>query len=365
MPNEKDIIISARYVTLPPGAPLSDAMRSMDDSGIDIVVAADANDRFVGVLVDSDIRRALLRNPDMGQPIEGIMTRDPLTFPAETQVEELRRLVTGITHPYVPLVDAKGRATHLLAVWALEHQVRSLPNAAVIMAGGRGQRLMPLTSAQPKPMMRVGDRPILETIVRQLASSGIARIYMSVNYLSDQITGHFADGGAWGVHIEYLEEDVPLGTAGALAALSGRESEPMVVMNGDVLTRLNVERLLSFHAEEGASATIAVRRQQFEIPFGVVEVANQRMVAIAEKPSTDHFVNAGVYVLEPDTLGLLSPGQRRDMPDLLMAIDEDKPGSVACFAMPEYWMDVGREDDLNMARADYAAVFNQDKAGGG
>ena len=365
MPVDKDIILPAQEVTLRPEASLSDAMKSMNDTGIDIVIVADENERFLGVVVDSDIRRALLRNPDMNQPVEGVMTRDPRTFPAETSFEELRQLVAGVTHPYVPLVDAQGCAGQLVAVWAVEHRERTLPNAAVVMAGGRGQRLMPLTSGLPKPMLKVGDRPMLETIVSQLASDGIARIYMSVRYLAGQIKEHFGDGGKWGVEIEYLEEDEPLGTAGVLAVLTGRESEPVVVMNGDVLTRLNVARLLAFHTEENARATISVRRLRVEIPYGVVEVADQRMVAIAEKPSTDHFVNAGVYVLDPGTFALLTPGQRCDMPDLLLAINKDKPGSVACFAMPEYWMDVGREEDLSLARADYAAVFNVDQAGEG
>jgi dTDP-glucose pyrophosphorylase len=340
-------VLSARHT-------LADAMKLMTDTGVNIVLVTAEDGRLEGVAVDSDIRRALLRRMDLSQPIAKALNRSPAVALEGTPLAQVVELHS--VHPYVPVVDRDRRPVGLIHTGPRGQHVMPLPNAAVIMAGGRGERMMPLTADRAKPMVPVGDRPMLETIIFHLVAGGVTRIYLSVNYLAEQIRDHFGDGKALGVEIEYLHEDRPLGTAGALSLLGRQEEHPIVVMNGDILSRVNVARLVEFHGQEGADATVAVRNLKFEIPFGVVVIEQGRLVSITEKPATDHFVSAGIYMIEPSVLGLIPAGKRFDMPDLLLAINRRKPRSVACFALSEFWMDVGRPADLDRARVEFANV---------
>ncbi len=349
--------LDPRPHVLPATASVADAMRRMTETGIDIVLITDQAGRFEGLAVDSDLRRALLADADMGRPLDRVMNRSPQVASADAPVEELKNLTRDVAHPFLPLVDEHYMLRGLVHVWALQREHAELPYAALVMAGGRGERLRPLTESRPKPMVEVGKRPILETIVGHLAREGIKRIYLSVNYLAEQIESHFGDGDAFGVEIEYLREDEPRGTAGALALLRGREERPLLMMNGDVLTRLNPRALMDFHRQESVQATVAVRTIQVDIPFGVVRMDESRLAGIEEKPSYFYYVNAGLYVLEPDTFSLVPRQGRYDMPQLLEAVEAATPRSIACFPVPEYWIDVGRLGDLDQARQEYHQVF--------
>lgn len=343
---------------LPPTATAADAMRVMTDTGVQIILVVDGAGRLLGVVVDSDIRRSLLRTMDLSVPVADIMNPRPTTLPAAASRDQLQAAAANLTHALVPLVNADGRVKGLVNIWRLQHEADVLPNAAVIMAGGEGRRLRPLTLERPKPMIEIGGRPILEIIIRHLADEGIRRFYLSVNYLAQQIIDHCGDGTRWGVSIEYIHEDQPLGTAGALAALREREQLPVLVTNGDILTRLRPRALFDFHRQEKARATMVVRSMSYAVPYGVVEVRDNHMIGIREKPVYEYFVNAGVYVVEPEVIDMVVPGQSTDMPTLLSSAHAAWPGGVACFPIPEYWADIGQPDDLARVKSEFAVHFN-------
>src|SRR5690606_2187819 len=241
---------------------------------------------------------------------------------------------------WLPLVDRDGTLRGLVDLVRLRQARHSQPNAVVIMAGGRGERLWPHTADTPKPLVTVGGRPILETIVRVLHGHGFTRFYLAVNHLAEQIEAHFGDGGSLGVAIDYLREDRPLGTVGGLRSLIGRETLPILVMNGDVLTRLNPNAMLAFHRREKAVATVARRDSAFEIPFGVVETEGSPFVTIREQPTHTVCISAGDYALDPSHLTLLPEGVRFDMPALVAAAAERHPGGIASFPVSDYRVDI-------------------------
>ena len=229
-----------------------------------------------------------------------------------------------------------------------------LSNAAVIMAGGKGTRLRPHTEHCPKPMLPVDDKPMLEILLEQCIASGFRQFYLSVNYLKEQIIDHFQDGAQWGVLIEYLVENEPLGTAGSLRLLPDTVKEPFLVLNGDVLTRFNPSQLLHFHNDHQAQATLCVREHALKVPFGVVQTNGVELAGFEEKPTYQHLVNAGVYVIDPQLLPLLPPHQFTDMPQLLESAQASDKRVVVC-PIHEYWLDVGRPETLQQAHREWSA----------
>ena len=354
----RDAFVDFAPVLLPPDADLTTAMKCMTENAISIVLVVDDHRCLMGVVVDGDIRRALLRQPQLDQQLKSIMTVAPRTAPNDLDEADLHALAEQAASPWLPLVDKQGVVRGLVDLVTLRQQHRQLPNAAVLMAGGSGRRLMPHTEDTPKPLMPVGGRPILETLIRVLAGHGFERFYLSINYLGERIEAHFGDGAAFGVKIDYLREDRPLGTAGSLRQIAGREEAPVLVMNGDVLTRVNPRALLEFHCQEGAAATIAVREHCVEIPYGVVDTDGHRLTGLREKPEHKVFINAGIYVIEPGQFSLIPDGSAFDMPDLLTRIAASEAGGgVACFPLPEYWVDIGRVKDLEQARREFDSHF--------
>jgi len=336
---------------------LREAMRRMTETQVSIVLVVDAETRLLGVVVDGDIRRALLRNSDIEQPVAQIMTPQPRTAPFDVSDDDLRALAEQALGPWLPLVDQAGKVHGLIDLLRLRQRRQAIPNAAVIMAGGRGERLRPHTKDTPKPLVMVGGRPILETLIRILHGHGFSRFYLSVNYLADQVEAHFGDGAGLGVEIQYLRERQPLGTAGGLHGMTGRETLPFLVINGDVLSRFSACSLLDFHRQENAVATVALREHPIEIPYGVVETRGTRFIEIREKPTHVVQISAGIYVLDPVVLSLVPEGQRFDMPELFAAATAAYPSRVACFPVDDYWVDIGREEDLQRARGDFEKMF--------
>lgn len=341
---------------LAPDVPLRAAMDAMSRTGVNVIVVADADGVLRGVVVDSDIRRALLDRPDLDQPIEALMTRTPRTVDCGLDLDALRDELEDCQHPYLPMIDEGRVVRGLLHVWALFKE-QALPNAAVVMAGGEGQRLRPITENVPKPLIEVGGQPIIDRILGNLRKHGIARAYITVRYLSQSIRAHLGDGAAHDMELIYLEEEEPLGTAGVLAELAEREREPVLVTNGDILTSLNPQSLLAFHAAEGGKATIALRPLTVSVPYGVVEMAEGRFTGIREKPSYTYQVSAGINVFDPDCFRLIGAGEAIDVPDLLGRVETAHPGGIACFPVSEYWIDVGRMADLERARREIGEVF--------
>jgi dTDP-glucose pyrophosphorylase len=332
---------------LPPTATLKEAIRNLDESALQIILVVSAEEVLLGTLTDGDIRRGLLRGLEMSCAIDSLMTREPLMVPEGIPLKAVMQLMQTNRIHQLPVVDARRRVVGL-RVW---HELQSpgeRANLMVIMAGGRGTRLRPYTEDCPKPLLPVSGKPMLEHIVERAKADGFRHFVMAINYLGDMIEQYFADGGRWQVQIDYLREQLPLGTAGAITLLDPRPQLPFVVSNGDVLTDIHYGELLEFHCRHGAAATMAVRQHEWQHPFGVVRTNGIEIVGFDEKPIARTHINAGIYVLEPGCLDALEAGEHCDMPTLFARLQERGSRTIA-YPMHEPWLDVGREDDLERA----------------
>lgn len=341
---------SWRKALLPVTATLQRAIRNLNDSALQIILVVSEHDVLLGTLTDGDIRRGLLRGFDLNSPIDSLMTREPLVIPEgmpRSTVIELMR--TNRIHQ-LPVVDRQRRVVGL-RVWDELHSPGRRSNLMVIMAGGLGTRLRPHTEDCPKPLLPVGGKPMLEHIIERARAEGFHRIVLAVNYLGHMIERHFGDGSRWRVQIEYLREETPLGTAGAIALLDPRPSQPLLVSNGDVLTDIRYGELLDFHCRHGAAATMAVRLHEWRHPFGVVRTDGVDIVGFEEKPVARTHINAGIYVLQPSAIDSLKVGEPCDMPTLFSRLRFGDARTIV-YPMHEPWLDVGREADW--ARADSA-----------
>ncbi len=340
---------------IPAGSTLGEAIRVIESGALQIGLVVDAERRLVGTITDGDLRRAFLRGLSLDSGLDGVTNPDPVTAgPNDEPAATLRRMTEAGIHR-VPRIDAGGRVTGLVLREDLATPSR-LDNWVVLMAGGLGLRLRPMTEFTPKPLLKVGRKPLLENTLETLAAAGFRTVFISVNYLAEKIRAHFGDGGRWGVTIRYLEETEPLGTAGALGLLPTPPTRPFIVMNGDLLTNIDYRSLIDYHHDQGAAATLCVREYDFQVPFGVVRLDGQRVAGIVEKPSQSMYVNAGIYVLDPRMLDLMAAGRPADMPDLVARAIERR-WEVAAFPVREYWLDIGRVDDFLRAEAEYREVF--------
>ncbi len=344
-----------RKVVVGPEATLEETMRVIDRGAERIALVADAQDRLLGVVTDGDMRRALLRHLPLETPVTEVMNREPVTADINDDREERRRLMDARRLYQLPIVTRDGRLVGMDTLRDLmERPVHD--NLVVLMAGGLGTRLGPLTKRAPKPLLKVGPRPILETILTSIAGCGFRRFRISVNYRAEMIERHFGDGSRFGVEIAYLREDRRLGTAGPLSLIDEPLDRPVLVMNGDILTRVNFEALLAFHEERGGRATMCVREYGYQVPFGTVSVEGDRALEIAEKPVQQFFINAGIYVLEPEVVARVPKNRYYDMPDLLQSLIEEGE-KLAVFPIHEYWHDIGRPEDFDRAQIDFERTF--------
>lgn len=339
-------------------ATITEALEALDSGGIRLAIVLDADQRLKGLVTDGDIRRALLAHKNFASPVQDIMNANPLTVLVGTSSAEILTLMHERSFIHIPVVDDQNR---LVSIETFETLVQAkIPKTTPIflMAGGFGTRLRPLTNATPKVMLKVGSKPILETILLGFIEHGFSQFYISVYYLADQIRSHFGDGSKWGVTITYVEEDQPLGTGGALSLLPDHINEPIIMMNGDLLTKINFNSLLNFHKGKGAMATMCVREYSMEVPYGVIESDDLAITSIVEKPKQHFFVNAGVYVLSPEILKRSQKSVHVDMPDLfntLIASEE----RVLMFPIHEYWLDIGRLGDFEQAQTDVLNIFQE------
>jgi NDP-sugar pyrophosphorylase family protein len=253
----------------------------------------------------------------------------------------------------MPILDSRGAVVDLVLAGEIFNPDPG-KHAVVIMAGGLGTRLRPITESIPKPMVPIGGRPVLELIIEQFATQGFRWITLCVNHLAEVIEDHFGDGKAFGVEIEYVREAKRMGTAGALSLVSPAPAKPVIVMNGDILTALNFSQLLTFHYDNGALATMGVNHFQYQIPYGVVDIRNHQIHGFVEKPIYDFFVNAGLYVVSPQVLDCVPEDEFFDMPSLF---DQLEPSQKMAFPIHEYWLDIGKHDDLDRASREYETFF--------
>jgi len=341
-----------KQIVVSPQTTVRDAISCIDGSGLQLALVLDSDGRLAGVLSDGDIRRAILRGCDLASPTADVMNSSPTTAPASSKSNELLALMRRKVLHHVPLLNNEMQVVGLATLDGLMG-VLERPNWVVLMAGGLGSRLMPLTENCPKPMLPVNGKPILEKILESFLEQGFRQFFLSVNYLAHSVRDHFGDGSQWGVDISYLHEDKRLGTAGALSLLPERPSEPLVVMNGDLLTKARFDNMLNFHAEHGAAATMAVREYDFQVPYGVVQLNGANIVAIEEKPVHRFFVNAGIYTLSPTALEHIPSDVFFDMPTLferMLAAGH----STSAYPLREYWLDIGRLEEFERAQQEWS-----------
>ena len=332
-------------------ATLAEAIKVIDACHAQIALVVDESKRLIGTVTDGDIRRSLLRKGSLDTPIEETMFRNFRALPQLATEDEALALMRSQALNQIPALDEQGRVVKLFLLDELT-KPKKLTNPVVIMAGGEGKRLRPLTEDCPKPMLHIGGKPLLEIVLRQCIDAGFQHFHISVNYLKNQIQDHFSDGTRWNVHIDYLEETQPLGTGGALSLLPHQPAEPLLVLNGDVLTRVDYGRLLRFHDENLADATLCVREHSTHIPYGVVSIDDGHVLKIEEKPVLNHYVNAGIYILNPALLNLVPQDQFFDMPQLLEKAMQQQL-RVNPFPIHEYWLDVGHHETLERAHGEW------------
>jgi dTDP-glucose pyrophosphorylase len=334
--------------SVPPSASLLETLRVIDGGAQQFAVVVQ-DGRLLGTATDGDIRRALMRglgteaHIDLAMnasPVSALLTEGPAGWRLKLRRHQIRHL---------PVVDAEGQLQHLVTEDS-GHPLRD--NWVVLMAGGLGTRLRPITENIPKPMIEVGGRPILETIIDSLAHYGFRKVFLSVNYRAEMIESHFRDGREFGLEIHYLRETTRLGTAGALAMLPATPSAPLLVMNGDILTGLDFGAFVDDHLRQQAAITIGAREFHTQIPYGVMDLDGDLVRGIREKPSVSSIVSAGIYALSPEMLSLVPGGEFFDMPTLVdKAVVSGR--RVRAHVISDYWIDVGRFDDLEQARLDF------------
>lgn len=333
-------------------ATIKDAIAALDGGGQGVALFVDDRRRLIGVLTDYDLRKALLNGIGLQEPVEPYVNRSPVVAMADQPREEIFELMRRTGRSPVPLLDVSSRVVGLESLSSILKSGGLSDHIAIVMAGGLGTRLRPLTLNQPKPMLPLQGKPLLQIILENFKAYGFQRVYIAVYFQREMIEEHFGDGQGLGLQIEYLREEQPLGTVGALALLPERPARPFVVMNGDLLTHVNMESLMDYHVRSGGKLTMCVRNCEVQIPFGVVRMEGSQVVALEEKPVHECLVNAGIYILDPEVLDLIRYPEPLDMTDLISKALVQW-GSVNGFPIHEYWLDVGQHEEYERACHDY------------
>ncbi|HKO60673.1 MAG TPA: nucleotidyltransferase family protein [Pyrinomonadaceae bacterium] len=343
-----------------PSSCIREVMVCIDRGAQGIALVLDDDGSLISTVTDGDIRRAILSGMDLDLSVgELLLRRDPtfhsgpVTAPAGTSDESLLHLMSEKSLRQIPLVNEQGRVVDIALLSELVKDYELPLMRAVVMAGGYGKRLRPLTDELPKPMLPVGDRPLLEIIVNGLREAGIRQVNMATHYKGEMIANHFKNGEDFGVDIRYVNEDQPLGTAGALSLLE-ESNDPLLVINGDILTRVDFRAMLNFHREHDAELTVGVRQYEFSVPYGVIDTDGVSVRGISEKPVVRQFINAGIYLLNPSVRQLIPNGQHYDIPDLIHQLLKDGR-NVVSFPIREYWLDIGKSEQYDQANIDLAA----------
>jgi len=338
---------------------VKDALGAIDRGAMKIAVVVDSDTKLVGILTDGDIRRGLLNGLSLDSTIDSIIQKNPVVCNINESKEDILDKSIGKKIYHIPVVDDNNIVIGIEDIDTILED-KSKSNKVVLMVGGLGSRLRPLTEHTPKPMLKVGNKPILETIIKNFKKYGFRDIILSVNYKAQLLKDYFGDGSSFGVNIEYVYEDKRMGTAGALSLMRDKLDELFFVMNGDLLTNVNFEHLLNFHLQNNTCATMAVREYEYQVPFGVVNQQDGEIISIVEKPKHYYYVNAGIYLLDPEVLSLIPDDKFYDMPTLFddLIKNDKKPIS---FPVHEYWLDIGQINQLEQARDEYYNVFEEIK----
>ncbi|TWX54061.1 nucleotidyltransferase family protein [Colwellia hornerae] len=339
--NWKNILVSST-------ATIQEVLKVIDSEALQLALVVDTDNRLLGTVTDGDIRRALINAVPLSHQISEIMFTTPTVVNVDTSKEKILELMNVKQLHSIPILD-DGIVVGLETIHHVT-QKNKYDNPVFLMAGGFGTRLKPLTDNCPKPLLKVGDKPILETVLLSFIKSGFHNFYISTHYLPEMIQEYFGDGSKWGISINYVHEEQPLGTGGALGLLPNNLPElPVIMMNGDVLTKVDLEALLVFHNENNADATMCVREYEYQVPFGVIESEGKTIKSMVEKPIQRFHVNAGIYVVSRKIIEEVNNNEVVDMPTLLERYLDNK---VLMFPFHEYWLDIGRMDDFKRAQSD-------------
>ena len=343
------------YITLTPNDTIKKALQTIDKEAIRIAIVLDKYNKVIGTISDGDIRRALLKGKSIDDDIEDVYFKTPTLCSIDDSSEKIIQIALSKKIYQIPIIGDNGYLVKIEDLAAML-SVANRQNDVILMAGGLGTRLRPLTEDIPKPLLKVGNQPILETIINNFVKYGFTNITICVNYKSDMIVDYFGDGSKFGANISYIQEDDRMGTAGALSLLKNKPNKPFFVMNADLLTNINFEHLLDYHHKENSIATMAVRKYDFQVPYGVIEVEDQNITSIVEKPTHKFFVNGGIYLLSPEVLNNIPKNKFYDMPTLFDELINQKK-KVVSFPIHEYWLDIGRMSDFEQAQVEYGKFF--------
>ena len=332
-----------------PDASIRDAIQVIEEGGLQIALVVDGQHHLLGVVTDGDVRRGLLRQVSLEDNVSLVMNSEPIVCTSSDCPEKIQKILEDKMLLQMPIIE-NGCLVDLVTIRHLHK--KQYENPVFLMAGGFGTRLSPLTDNCPKPLLKVGGKPILETILENFVSSGFKNIFISLHYMPEKVRDYFGDGSKWGANITYIHEETPLGTGGALGLLpKDIPGLPLIMMNGDVLTQVDCVNLLKFHEEHGGVATMCVREYSMQVPYGVIQAEDHKITNIVEKPVHQFFVNAGIYVLEPEVVAQVDSNQRIDMPSLLESMIK-KNEVVSMFPLHEYWLDIGQMKDFEQAQND-------------
>ena len=334
---------------------IKDALKIIDAGAMHIALVLDDENKLIGTVSDGDIRRGILKGLTLDDGIESIIFHTPTVCSVNDTKEDILKIAVAKKLYQIPIVDLDGVLVGIDEVDELLKPAEHT-NKVILMVGGMGTRLRPLTNDRPKPLLEVGNKPILETIIANFAKYGFKSIILSVNYKSQMIEDYFGDGSKFGVSIDYVHEDKRMGTAGALSLMREQLTEPFFVMNGDLLTNVNFEHMLEYHLSNQAIATMGVREYDFQVPYGVVNVEGHQITSIEEKPVHKFFVSGGMYVLDTDVLNTIPDDIFYDMPTLFEKLIANKQKAIS-FPIREYWLDIGRMSDFEQANNEYHEVF--------
>ncbi|WP_320667166.1 nucleotidyltransferase family protein [Prochlorococcus sp. MIT 1307] len=341
-------------VFIPPSASLIEAISVIDKGALQVALIVDKSNVLLGVLTDGDIRKALLDNRPLTEPVEEYMTKEYKFVREDSSIGEALEIMRNYSLMQIPVLDKDNKVIEIRLL-SEELGSRKSDTPVVIMAGGKGKRLIPYTNDCPKPMLKIGEKPILEIIMSQCIDQGFREFYLSVNYLKEQIIDYFGDGSKWNVSIKYLVEESPLGTAGSLYLIQQSIKESLLIINGDILTNFDLSKLVKYHKKNHSKITLCARQYQVEIPFGVVETDGIEILNIVEKPTIYNLVSAGVYVIEASILKLIPSNRFFDMPDLLL-LAKKSGEKVIVYPIHEYWLDIGKPESLEKAYLEWNNV---------
>lgn len=340
------------HLCVAPTTTIRQTIEAITRSGYQVALVTDGDERLLGIVTDGDIRKALLRGATLDSPVGESMNASPIVGRPGMDYDEAAALMRARSIRHLPIMDAGGRLVDVVFLDAAPAP-RPLPASAVIMAGGLGTRLRPLTEDTPKPLLRVGGRPLVEILIERLERAGVREVLIAVHHKSDMIRAQLGDGRRLGVRLGYVEEPERLGTIGALTLVEPPLPQPVFVINGDILTKCDFRAMWDFHRAEGASMTVGVSLHQVDIPYGEFTLHGTRVLQVQEKPRKEYPINAGIYLLDPSVIALIPPGQCFDATDLIrLLLARDRP--VSAYLIREYWLDVGRHHDLERAQRDVA-----------